>query len=422
MAAANKNLHLTLEERKIILKGIESAASKTDIANTLGKDKSTIGKEIKKYRIKVYSCHLPLECANYKTCRHDRNCRHECIDFKQFRCNRRDRRPGACNGCLKIHTCRFDKFKYDPNQADFYYRKTLTESRQGINATREEIEQMAGILKPLLRKGQSPFHILEAHPEITVCEKTIYNYLEANVFGEFGLSNLDLRTQVKRKPSKKKKVCYKKRQDRKYLVGRSYKDYLDFCEDGTRTCQMDTVYNDISCGPFLQTFKFMDSSFLFALLHEELNSQNMLKGVGLLDGIVGPQLFQKHCEVLLSDRGPEFTKAEQMETGKGGMKRCHVFYCDPMRADQKGSLENNHKLLRYILPKGTDLRALGLRTQKDLNKVLSHVNSTPREKLGGKSPIELLEFLYPELYTKFYEFGIRKIPKDEVILKPFLLK
>ncbi|MDY5835749.1 MAG: helix-turn-helix domain-containing protein [Eubacteriales bacterium] len=99
MAVANKNLHLTLEERKIILKGIESAASKTDIANTLGKDKSTIGKEIKKYRIKVYSCHLPLECANYKACRHYRNCRPECIDFKQFRCNRRDRSPGACNGC-----------------------------------------------------------------------------------------------------------------------------------------------------------------------------------------------------------------------------------------------------------------------------------------------------------------------------------
>ena len=47
MANSNTNLHLTLEDRRIIRRGIEDGLTKTAIAMTLGKDKSTIGKEIK---------------------------------------------------------------------------------------------------------------------------------------------------------------------------------------------------------------------------------------------------------------------------------------------------------------------------------------------------------------------------------------
>jgi transposase, IS30 family len=93
-----------------------------------------------------------------------------------------------------------------------------------------------------------------------------------------------------------------------------------------------------------------------------------------------------------------------------------------MQSGQKGTLENKHIELRYILPKGTDLKALGLVNQAALNLVLSHVNSASLEMLGGKSPLELTEFLYHDLYEKLLEFGIQKIEKDKVILKPYLLK
>ena len=93
-----------------------------------------------------------------------------------------------------------------------------------------------------------------------------------------------------------------------------------------------------------------------------------------------------------------------------------------MQSGQKGSLENNHVSLRYILPKGTDLRALGLTGQPALNLALSHVNSAPVEKLGGKSPLELADFMYHDLYEKLEAFGIRQIEKDSIILKPYLLK
>ena len=45
------NKHLTLDERKIIQTGIENRSNKVDIARTIGKDATTIAKEIKKHRI-----------------------------------------------------------------------------------------------------------------------------------------------------------------------------------------------------------------------------------------------------------------------------------------------------------------------------------------------------------------------------------
>ena len=93
-----KNLHMSFSDRQIIETGIYNGSSKKAIATTLGKDKSTIGKEIKLHRFLAYKCHLPLECSNYKHCKHERNCTLDCIDYVPFKCTRRDKSPG----CLLI--------------------------------------------------------------------------------------------------------------------------------------------------------------------------------------------------------------------------------------------------------------------------------------------------------------------------------
>ena len=54
MKSGNANTHLTCEERHIIEKGIRNNSTKTAIAETLGKDNSTIGKEIKQHRVLKY--------------------------------------------------------------------------------------------------------------------------------------------------------------------------------------------------------------------------------------------------------------------------------------------------------------------------------------------------------------------------------
>ena len=148
----------------------------------------------------------------------------------------------------------------------------------------------------------------------------------------------------------------------------------------------------------------------------------MKEGVDILESILGTELFRKYVHVLLTDRGTEFSAAEAMEISSDGTRRTRIFFCDPMQSGQKGSLENKHIELRYILPKETDLKKLGLTCQSELNLVLSHVNSSPCEVLGNKSPLELTAFMYQDLYEKLVAFGIHPIEKDQVILKPYLLK
>lgn len=417
--------HLTLEERRIILTGIINGSTKTAIAQTIGKDKSTVGKEIKLHRTLTHKCKMPLECSSYRRCPFDRQCTSDCPEYVPFRCSRRDRSPGACNGCSNWSHCRFDKYLYCPEDAQMDYRSTLVDSRQGVNLTSQEAKAMAGTIKPLLKQGQSPFQIVTAHPELGICEKTLYNYIENDVFHETaGITVMDLRRQVSRRLPKKKAVEYKKRADRKHLKGRSYKDYREYISEipDVFVTQMDTVYNDGTDGPFIQTFKFLNAGILFGIHHEEKTAQAMKEGVDLLESVLGTGLFRKYVHVLLTDRGSEFTAADAMETSKDSTRRTRVFYCDPMQSGQKGSLENKHIELRYILPKGTDLRGLGLVDQDALNLALSHVNSAPVERLGGKSPLDLADFLYHDLYERLDAFGIHKIEKDKVILKPYLLK
>ena len=425
MSNSNAFSHLTLEERRIILTGIINGSTKTAIARTIGKDKSTVGKEIKLHRILTHKCKMPLECNHYRRCPFDRQCTPDCPQYEPFRCSRRDRTPGACNGCSNWSRCRFDKYQYCPEDAQMDYRTTLINSREGVNLTSQEAKAMADIIKPLLAQGQSPFQIVTNHPEPGICEKTLYNYIENGVFHEIsGITVMDLRRQVSRKISKKKSKGYKKRADRRYLKGRTYKDYREYMAENPDVfvTQMDTVYNDETSGPFIQTFKFINAGVLFAVYHQSKTAQTMKDGVGLLESVLGTELFRKYVHVLLTDRGSEFAAADAMEAGAGGTRRTRVFYCDPMQSGQKGSLENKHVELRYILPKGTDLRASGLTGQDALNLALSHVNSSPVEKLGGKTPLELADFMFHDLYERLEAFGIHKIEKDKVILKPYLLK
>ena len=220
------NAHMSYSDRQTIEKGIFNKSPKKAIANTIGKDPSTVGKEIRLHRSKAYTCQLALECASYKKCKHDRKCSSKCLDYVSFKCSRRDVSPGACNGCDKYSACRFTKYRYDASIAQNEYEKSLKESRQGFNITKDEIKRIGEIVKPLLDKGQSPYEILNNHKEINISEKTLYTYIESCLFKTVGIDigPLDLRRQVNRKISKDKAVLYKPRHDYSYLKNRKYED------------------------------------------------------------------------------------------------------------------------------------------------------------------------------------------------------
>ena len=274
--------------------------------------------------------------------------------------------------------------------------------------------EIVDIIKPLLKQGQSIYQILKNHPEIKMCSKTLYMYIESGIFQDYGINNFSLRRQV----SMRKRKKLKKRKEPVNYEGRRYNDYLEFVKENPTipTTQMDTVYNHQD-GPYIQTFIFQNTGLMIGFLHTEKTSESMASTLDNLQEILEDDYY-KLFALLLTDRGPEFEKYDLFKVNtKTGEIRSNIFYCDPQTPSQKPHVENNHNYVRDIIPNGKSLKNL---TQEDLNLMFSHINSTPRKVLNGKTPYEAFEFLYSNEILK--KLNIQKIEKDMVTLQPYLLK
>lgn len=408
-----KNSHLTLEDRKKIQDGLENELSRTEIAKNINKNISTVSKEIKiRRKLKPRNpFNNPITCTKFKECR---ICHGKCSEYEEIKCARRDRKVGVCNLCPDISKCRLDKYFYYAKQAHESYLYTLKDSREGVNLNTKEMLEIVNIIKPLLKQGQSIYQILKNHPEIKMCSKTLYTYIESGIFQDYGINNFSLRRQV----SMRKRKKLKKRKEPVNYEGRRYKDYLKFVEENPNvpTTQMDTVYN-LQYGPYIQTFIFQNTGLMIGFLHTEKTSESMASTLDNLQEILEGDYY-KLFALLLTDRGSEFERYDLFEVNtETGEIRSNIFYCDPQTPSQKPHVENNHNYVRDIIPNGKSLKNL---TQEDLNLMFSHINSTPRKVLNGKTPYEAFEFLYGNEILK--KLNIQKIEKDMVTLQPYLLK
>lgn len=407
--------HLTLHDRQAIQSAIEEGKTKAEIGRLLGKDPCGISREIIRHREfkERNTFNRPVLCAKRKDCK-IRKCLKKCKEYKEPTCVRRDRLPGACNGCEKRTKCPMDKYFYHAARADSRYREELVSCREGINMEETERNLIGETISPLLKQGQSVYQVLENHPELQLSDRTLYRYIETGVFKKFGVDNFSLKEQVSRRQFKEK---YKKRKEPANYNGRRYADYLEFIQRNpdVSTVEMDTVYNHQS-GPYIQTFMFPGMLFMAGRLHCENTNESMSSTLNHYQERLGDTMFSMLFKLLLTDRGSEFEKANLFERGIDGNQRLNIFYCDAMQSAQKPHVENNHNYVRDIIPNGKPLDRL---TQDSINIMFSHINSTPRKALHGKTPYELFVF-YFGCHTA-EALGVSEIQKDDVVLNPSLL-
>ncbi len=99
--------------------------------------------------------------------------------------------------------------------------------------------------------------------------------------------------------------------------------------------------------------------------------------------------FQKTMTI---DRGPENSQHEQF-TNETHMP---VYACNPYHSWEKGSVENSIGRFRFFVPKGTSVDTL---TQKQLTKIETIMNNTPRKILGYLTPNEVYAKIQNGSYT-----------------------
>jgi len=433
-----KQSHLTLTDRTYIEQELVRGSSFTAIGNVLDKDPSTIAKEVKlHYEIHHASAVVNgcRNCSLYSSCSIKHLCgrrtcgtkckqcyrthKHTiCPDADFIRCELPTKPPYVCNGCEKRSSCHNEKHFYSAKKAQSEYETTLVKSRTGINMTPEELSELNSIVSPLIMKGQPVSHIFAVHADdIPVCRRTLYNYLDQQVFDA---RNIDLPRRVRYKKRRASKHTPSSRNlEQIYRNKRTYKDfeiYMKHHPDAS-VVELDTVKGTRDAGKCLLTLLFRSCNFMIIILLQRCNQECVIRAINNLYEAISPRLFKKYFEVILTDNGSEFKNPWDIEKDQNGRHRCYVFYCDPYASNQKGKLEKNHEYIRYVIPKGKSMQNY---TQADINKLASHINSTARDGLNGATPFALANILIdkriPILTGQF------EVSPDDVMLKPELLK
>ena len=423
----NKKKHLTGAERIKIETLLAQGFSIRNIADFLEKSPSTISREIQKHSLvktpnscdcnDYNGCNVKHVCGSKdcnKKCRSCHLAKKYCEHYNKKSCEHWNGSTiKLCNGCAKRGYCRLEKHFYDAKKAHLAYCDTLVQSRNGFDLTLYDITRINSIVSPRIKKGQSLYHIAKNNESgLNISESTLRRLVMA---GEMDAGIIDLPQAVKRR-KRKVRTAPKLKSIRK--TGHLYSDFRKYIsENDIPVVQMDCVEGKKEDSQVLLTLYFTQFHMQLVLKLKEHTAKCVKELFDSLERKLGKELFAICFPLILTDNGHEFSDIDGLENSLFGGKRTKIFFCEPNRSDQKGQCENNHKLIRTILPKGVSFKNL---TVSDALLVTNHINSYARKSLFGKSPYEIAITTLPkEFFTKI---KLKIISGSDVNLTPQLLK
>lgn len=414
--------HLTESHRIKIEHYLNENYSYRKIAELLNVNVSTISREVKR-NIRTYSIsnHMVIvECIHKDNCERlkgsskSKMCSINCPDYELRKCDRfstKNAKP-VCNSCPNNAKCKLARKKYIANVANNKYELRII-LRPKIRITQEQFDFINKLFSEKMTKGQSISVIYQNHKdEIMISENTVRNYLKRGLLKS---NQLDMiRPRFTANKSVKRRVI--KNVD--LLNGRTYEDYINFTkEKDILIVQLDTVVGKLVDNKKILTIHWPSFHFQIGILLEKLSPAFVNNALMELKNKLGLETYKILFQVILTDNGIEFSLLDEIEIDENGELITKVFFCDPYKSSQKGSCERNHEFIRYVLPKGVSFDNLN---QKDVDLIFSHINSTPRNSLGFKTPFELFKTAFGIEVLRI--LNINEINKDDVHLKPELIK
>lgn len=390
---SKKFKHMSLDDRIEIQECLNKGMTFKAIAKRIGKDQTTVSKEVKKH-LKVYTNSFT------KT--------DEC-------CPKLLKAPFVCNGCEKRNhsNCIYPRHKYVAKSSQSEYESLLCEAREGIPLNREDFYKTEKIVSNAVRNGQHIYHIIQAN-NLPVSKSSVYRYINK---GYYSISRIDLPRAVKFKARHSKDSEFVPRAAKN---GRTYNDFLEYKSENNieNFVEMDTVIGRVG-GKVILTLHFNAFNFMTGILLDNKTAaetaskicdlKTKLKSAGFVFGDIMP--------IILTDNGGEFSNVSAFENDDNGLKETRLFFCEPNAPYEKPHVEKNHTLFRDIVPSGTSFDDY---SQETVNMIFSHVDAVKRKNFNGKSAFDLFTFAYStELASAL---GISYIEPEKVVQSPKLLK
>jgi IS30 family transposase len=213
-----------------------------------------------------------------------------------------------------------------------------------------------------------------------ICTKTLYNYIDAGIFA--GISNENLWEKRKRKKRDYKTIR------RVSLNNRSGKSIEQRPKQVNDRLEYGHWEGDCVKGPQGKTtglFTLTERKSLEQIIIklERCTQEEVQAAMDNLENKFGPQFTLKFRSITF-DNGVEFLNWRALELSllRPNKKRTTIYFAHAYSAWERGSNENQNKMIRRFIPKGTDIHEV---SDKEIENTRNWMNDYPRKRLGYKT-------------------------------------
>lgn len=264
--------------------------------------------------------------------------------------------------------------RYSPDIAQEYMNGVLTAKGADLKIGNEK-EFADRIEDIIINEGYSPAAALAKVKaegiDFTVCVTTLYSYIDKGVF--LNLTLKDLPEKRKGEKRTKRKITQKRATKGESIENRP--EEIDTREK-FGNWEMDTVVGarGVSKKSLLVLTERKTRKEIIFLLKEH-TAAAVVKALDKLERKMGAK-FREIFKTITVDNGSEFADWEGMERSKRTKKkRTKIYYCHPYSSWERGSNENQNKLVRRHIPKGVNFDD---KTQGDVDNIAEWINNYPR--------------------------------------------
>lgn len=341
-AKPGKYKHLSERDRYRLEGYLESGLTVKAIAEKLNSHISTIYREIKRGQVKRINSDLTEYWAYRANTAHS--------DYEEKATNRK-------------HPLKIEKYK----ELALYIQKKILKHKYSPDVIIGELKRENQKLKGL------------------ICTKTLYNYIDKGAFeGITNYSLWEIRKRRKRRYKQVTRISLKNKgsrsiEERPEAVNKrlEYGHWEGDCIVGVRNGKKD--------GLFTLSERMTREEIIVKI--KSLTQDSISRALNKLEADYGGYFRGKFKSITL-DNGREFLDWEAIErSGLGGEKRTLVYFAHPYSSWERGTNENQNRMIRRFIPKGTDISKL---SDKDIKRIEDWMNNYPRRILGYRTPKELV--------------------------------
>jgi IS30 family transposase len=278
--------------------------------------------------------------------------------------------------------------RYAPEIAEQKYRTNLAAKGAGLKIGNDH-KLAKHIENKIIEDKFSPAAVLGEIQRlglvfsVSICASTLYSYIDKGIF--LRLTNKHLPV----KPTKQQRK-YRHVRPKRAPRGDSIEKRPEEVEERKTFghWEMDTLKGKRDTKKVLLVLTERFSRNELQIPMRQNTAENVVSALDELERKYG-QMFSRVFRSITVDNGSEFSDCDGMERSRtGNGKRTKIYYCHPYSSYERGSNENQNRMIRRHIPKGTPIEKV---PEDQIKEIEIWLNGYPRKIFDWRTSAEIFE-------------------------------